>query len=1376
MNIHKSERILMLRRIITPVIVMLVLISVSLLPGPAPTIANAASCAGASFGSPVKIPVGLAPGDITTADFNEDGMLDLAIPNYSSNNITVLFGSGSGAFGSPTTLTGGGGPDAITVADLNNDRHVDLAVANQASNDVSIFLGDGTGQFIPQPAYALGDGASQPVSIASADFNMDGKADLVTANLFNSITVLVGNGSGGVSSAVMPSTLNIPTGVVVGDFNEDGKPDIVAAKATGDVELVTNSSFQGTPNFYSRTRPGDNVLQLTVGDFNRDGHLDLAGVDSVHNQVRVFLGKGFVYDYSFPFGAGVSFPVGDTPTGLASGDINGDGNPDLVVSNRATDNLSVLLGDGLGGFGAQTLLPAGDMPDQGIAMGDFDGNGSLDLAVENAKSNDLTILLNNCPLGPIDIVPNALEVTQSIQDVSNSVVLVAGKRTFVRAHTTTNVPLTHLTARLYGFDASNNLLGGPLWPINPSGFIDLSLAPNRANMNDSFLFELPPAWTSGQLTLKVEVNPFHVPNEANFSNNTLTSQVTFQTTKALNIKLINYQYYDENHVLHSPRDKELDNVESFLRRILPVSKLAITRETFLDELTVFSSKDYVNGPDGDANTALIRLKQWRETYEPNNPGTIYLAIFDRDVGGKAENIPGWNAVASNAEVAAHEIGHDLGQHHVQCTPDPTDEAVPQFFPYPGGKIGGPTDPGAPSGTPGTKFYGFDAGDFSPSVLAFPRVISNTVGELMSYCSPRWLSDYIYTKIHTYIQQTFTSVDPFGDFLSVYGTFDPAANTAKMQFVTRLSQVPEIPPLVAGPLHIRLFNGSNNLLADYPFTPVISHVDDATGSQTGQISQVVNFISGTRRITIYSDTTARELDSLPVSANPPVVSVPVVAGGASLPANGPVTITWTGSDPDNDLLTATVLYSADNGANWQAFVSGVPGGSITLDTGILPGTAAGSSSLFKVIVSDGVLTASAVSSPLTVGGKAPTIHISNPLSGSYFVHGQTVSLVGFGLDLEDGLLDDSHLEWVSDLDGVIGNGHQLATSVLSNGKHTLTLRATDSSGLTTSSSVVVNMVDHLSPGSLPVANAGLDQTVNEGDTVTLDATGSNDPDGDALTYSWSLVSGPGNIVLSPPNDRPTFVAPDDGTYVLRLSVTDGKEGTSSDEVSITVSNVAPAITQFSGTDSLAGPLTFTPSIFTTYFTDQGRFDTWLATFSYPDGTPLAKTVSPFTSGDKEQHQFATTGCNKLVSVTVRDDDGGADTATTTVSVGKAGFLAPLTNQPFTDRLRNGQVLPVKVQITDCNGVPVSGLIPAIRLVAGDQTSTVDDGTDTIIPQSTAAADASGVMRYVDGYYLYNLKVAVPKLNADYTIIIYPYATSPTTLVTTQTLRHVIQATK
>jgi hypothetical protein len=225
----------------------------------------------------------------------------------------------------------------------------------------------------------------------------------------------------------------------------------------------------------------------------------------------------------------------------------------------------------------------------------------------------------------------------------------------------------------------------------------------------------------------------------------------------------------------------------------------------------------------------------------------------------------------------------------------------------------------------------------------------------------------------------------------------------------------------------------------------------------------------------------------------------------------------------------------------------------------------------------------------------------------------------------------------------------------------------------------------------------------------------------------------------------------------------------------VANVKPTITSFTGTDYLAGANAYVggggiTSTLTTRFTDPGS-DSWRGDFTYQDGSPLTQTKSPFLTGDQVTHTFASAGC-KSASVKVTDDDGGYDTASTTIKVGTGAFQPPMTNQPVTDKLKNGQVLPVKVHVNDCGGAAATTLAPAIRLLKGDLTPQNDDGTTTITPTSVSSADTTGVMRSSGGGdYIYNMQVNLPTLNADYTVVVYPYGTGSSV-----ELGHVIQATK
>jgi hypothetical protein len=259
-----------------------------------------------------------------------------------------------------------------------------------------------------------------------------------------------------------------------------------------------------------------------------------------------------------------------------------------------------------------------------------------------------------------------------------------------------------------------------------------------------------------------------------------------------------------------------------------------------------------------------------------------------------------------------------------------------------------------------------------------------------------------------------------------------------------------------------------------------------------------------------------------------------------------------------------------------------------------------------------------------------------------------------------------------------------------------------------------------------------------------------------------------------------------TPAVQIQVNDSDTAASNTATAnVTVANIKPTIGPFNNTSpGIAGPLVFVPATFSGTFTDPGRIDgMWKAYWTW-DGTLDPGPFQQYPNNTTDSHDFANShqytspGCNHTAMVRIVDKDGASDEKSLTIGVGTGAFLPPMTNQPVTNKLKNGQVLPVKIQITNCSGVGQNSLVPAIRLAAGDQTTTPDDVAVAItVPTSASNADTTGVMRSSgsDGSYIYNMNINLPPsaLNTDYTVIIYPYGNGQPV---GPTLRHVIQATK
>jgi hypothetical protein len=185
-----------------------------------------------TFGAPVNYPTGVHALSLAVADFNCDGVPDLAVANYGSNTVAIMLGNGPsnpGTFQVAVNYPAGTAPRSVAVGDFNGDGRPDLAVANYDSNNVSILLAYPNGTFRPAVNYTTG---VHPDGVAVGDFNGDGNLDLAVANFasaggpLGSLSILLGNPIGTFAPAVNYATSFGATSVAVADFNGDGRPDL----------------------------------------------------------------------------------------------------------------------------------------------------------------------------------------------------------------------------------------------------------------------------------------------------------------------------------------------------------------------------------------------------------------------------------------------------------------------------------------------------------------------------------------------------------------------------------------------------------------------------------------------------------------------------------------------------------------------------------------------------------------------------------------------------------------------------------------------------------------------------------------------------------------------------------------------------------------------------------------------------------------------------------------------------------------------------------------------------------------------------------------------------------------------------------------------
>jgi FG-GAP-like repeat/Protein of unknown function (DUF1573)/FG-GAP repeat len=317
---------------------------------------------------------------VATADLNGDGKLDLAVGNLDSATVSIFVGNGDGTFKQRVDFATGLFPNAVAVGDFNGDGKPDLALAN-GSGTVSVLLGNGDGTFQTHVDYPAGPAS---FSLAVGDFNGDGKLDLVVvnnnSNQSGTISILLGNGDGTFQPHVDYPVGIGPYSVAVGDFNRDGKLDLVVANYPS-VFTVSVLLGNGDGTFQSQvTYPvGRQPISVAVADLNGDGKLDLAVADFTDGFVSVLLGNG-----DGTFQPSVEYPTGRVPSTIIIGDFNGDGKLDVATSNFAPGGytvppgyINILFGNGDGTFQAPVAFVAGPNPDTVVAA-DLNNDGALD--------------------------------------------------------------------------------------------------------------------------------------------------------------------------------------------------------------------------------------------------------------------------------------------------------------------------------------------------------------------------------------------------------------------------------------------------------------------------------------------------------------------------------------------------------------------------------------------------------------------------------------------------------------------------------------------------------------------------------------------------------------------------------------------------------------------------------------------------------------------------------------------------------------------------------------------------------------------------------------------------------------------------------------
>jgi hypothetical protein len=428
-------------------------------------------------------------GSVAIADVNGDGKPDIVVTNAcgvdsncTSGSVGVLLGRGDGTF-MPAVAYGSGGyfDTSVAVADVNGDGKPDIVVANDCADMscsgncvVGVLLGRGDGTFMPAVAY--GSGGSFDRSVAVADLNGDGKPDVVGATGGSSVVVLLGNGNGTFQPAVAYDAGGASLSVAVADVNGDGKADLLVGNFGGKVAVLLGN--------------GDGTFQSAA---------------------------------SYPSGGSASVSVVAT-------DVNADGKPDVLAANVCSEpvncssgSVGVLLGNGNGSFEAAIVYGSGGQQASSIAAADLNGDGRPDVLVTNFSSNRVGVLMNNAGTPPTTITlassvnPAALKQvvaytatvtsqsggtvtgTVTFQDAGSPIATVALAGNQAACSTSYNVVGAHSITATYSGDLNNaGSTSAPLteyigsFPVSSLTVLTTSMSPSLIGQPVTFTATVKP--------------------------------------------------------------------------------------------------------------------------------------------------------------------------------------------------------------------------------------------------------------------------------------------------------------------------------------------------------------------------------------------------------------------------------------------------------------------------------------------------------------------------------------------------------------------------------------------------------------------------------------------------------------------------------------------------------------------------------------------------------------------------------------------------------------------------------------------------------------------------------------------------------------------
>ena len=336
------------------------------------------------FAPQQTLAVGAFPNHVAIGDLDHDGLSDLAVANNTGKSVGVLLATDGGGFAPHVAYASSSFIGHVRIGDMDGNSTPDLV------DEMGLHLNAGNGTFGPERSFgAIG------TTMALADFNVDGRLDIAIIQPGSrSLHIVLATGNGMFAPKVTYMTGVEPLEIATGDVNGDGKPDVVISlygSSTVPGHWVDVHLNAGNGTFLPHVEHDITVMRpagIALADVNGDGALDAIATSLTESRIGLSMGNG-----DGTFDPAVVYPTpGTWNLSVAAGDIDGDGSIDLAVSHGMTKCVGVYLNHGDGTFAPGVTFATGNEP-SGVAIGLVDGNARPDLVVTNRMDNTLSVLL-----------------------------------------------------------------------------------------------------------------------------------------------------------------------------------------------------------------------------------------------------------------------------------------------------------------------------------------------------------------------------------------------------------------------------------------------------------------------------------------------------------------------------------------------------------------------------------------------------------------------------------------------------------------------------------------------------------------------------------------------------------------------------------------------------------------------------------------------------------------------------------------------------------------------------------------------------------------------------------------------------------------------